>query len=554
MAEQQLDGANVGARFQQVNREGVTQRMRRDRFRDFANTVGFTTGTLNRKSADVLLNSLLVVEEPGSLSSRSPRHRFVLPVRTHTLVFWPMLYGWIVAGTLWLVTAGLIYRSSGFQTPLLLPALGLAADGLDSGFFVVADPQHLAAGCDDYRGTRGYGRLARLAGLFGLDFNLDCRHRAASFTARWLIRWGSSPSRVTVGANSGRSGQQGPAAKETPPRSRCPLGGDLSVPRGGPILVRVEMPRACTAGHRRSAFIPAYVSRHQCVIRVRTSSECDPLPVHSDVLDTLSCLLRRFGGPWYRSDGTDVWGQLTSIPRVRSNQANDERRTGRRKVSNRVCECLANLGVAASMAMLWVVLAGNVLGLVTLLRALFQPYANSKGLALIVLGVVLLPALTWKQLTGGFACILSGRLWIANGVGLAYLPVSVGLIAAGLFFVNHPEDLPRLFAVLPYLVVCVAILKGTVAIVTFRLALHRGLITWTTVGRVLLIWLALSACGFACVLLVSSTNPLAISTPIILLSILAFMPLSRFAVCSAGVRLEPAPVGCRFISRSLKNS
>ena len=38
-----------------------------------------------------------------------------------------MLYGWIVAGLLWLATAGLIYRSSGFQTPLLLPALGMAA-------------------------------------------------------------------------------------------------------------------------------------------------------------------------------------------------------------------------------------------------------------------------------------------------------------------------------------------------------------------------------------------------------------------------------------------
>ena len=47
-------------------------------------------------------------------------------MRTHTLVFWPMLYGWIVAGLLWLATAGLIYRSSGFQMPLLLPALGMA--------------------------------------------------------------------------------------------------------------------------------------------------------------------------------------------------------------------------------------------------------------------------------------------------------------------------------------------------------------------------------------------------------------------------------------------
>ena len=34
MAHQQLDGAQIGTRFQQVHREGVTQRMWRDRFAD----------------------------------------------------------------------------------------------------------------------------------------------------------------------------------------------------------------------------------------------------------------------------------------------------------------------------------------------------------------------------------------------------------------------------------------------------------------------------------------------------------------------------------------
>ena len=38
-----------------------------------------------------------------------------------------MFYSWVVAALLWLATAGLIYRPSGFQTPLLLPALGMAA-------------------------------------------------------------------------------------------------------------------------------------------------------------------------------------------------------------------------------------------------------------------------------------------------------------------------------------------------------------------------------------------------------------------------------------------
>lgn len=53
MAEQQLNGTNVGALFQQVDSKSVPQRMRRDRFRNLANTVGLLAITLDRKSCDV---------------------------------------------------------------------------------------------------------------------------------------------------------------------------------------------------------------------------------------------------------------------------------------------------------------------------------------------------------------------------------------------------------------------------------------------------------------------------------------------------------------------
>ena len=155
---------------------------------------------------------------------------------------------------------------------------------------------------------------------------------------------------------------------------------------------------------------------------------------------------------------------------------------------------------------------------------------STKGLALILLGAVLLPGLTWKQLTGGFACSLSGRRWIADAVVLVSMPGIVGLNGAGFWLMTHPEHLPRVLAMLPYVVVCAAILKGTVAIWAFRTALRLGLINWSNVGSALGIWLALSACAFVFASLVSSTSLPAISMPVMLLGILAFMPLSRFAV------------------------
>ena len=53
MTEQQLNGTNVGALFQQMDGKSVPKRMRCDRFRDLANAVGLLTLLLNRKSCDV---------------------------------------------------------------------------------------------------------------------------------------------------------------------------------------------------------------------------------------------------------------------------------------------------------------------------------------------------------------------------------------------------------------------------------------------------------------------------------------------------------------------
>ena len=54
MTEQQLNGTNIGALFQQVNGKSVTKRMRRDGLGDLANTVGLLALFFNRKSCDVL--------------------------------------------------------------------------------------------------------------------------------------------------------------------------------------------------------------------------------------------------------------------------------------------------------------------------------------------------------------------------------------------------------------------------------------------------------------------------------------------------------------------
>jgi len=502
-----------------------------------------------------VLNSLLVVEDPGSLSSSSPRHRFVFPVRTRTLVFWPMLYGWMVAGLLWLATAGLIYRLSGFQTPLLLPALGMATLMVwvqtiswlpfpnswlrDMMTIVVLGalavlPVWLTYSCLNSPALvaallMGYIAMAYPLGLIAIE--TDRRGEV------WRV-WPASLGREGSTTSSAQSSRRRPfrSAGEAQFWYEWRCHGLVMPGIIGLVSLMITLMLIHVAFTARRPVNPIV------------------FPILLTVLALLPVIMAGSGGPGM--------GRLAPMFRAKSGRfitfvAIRPMTSGgvvAAKFRMAIASVLLTCAVVAVVGTLWMVIACNALGLAAVARAFFQPYANPKGLAVIVLGFVLLPALTWKQATGGFACSLSGRRWIADSVVLAYLPVIVGLVAAGLWLVNNPEYLPRVFSILPYLVVGAAILKGAVAILTFWAALRRGLITWSTVGSVLVIWLALSACAFACGLLVLPTGgvpiskpilllslhlvdvtPLQlggvpISKPILLLSILAFMPLSRFAL------------------------
>jgi hypothetical protein len=502
-----------------------------------------------------VLNSLLVVEEPGSLSSSSPRHRFVFPVRTHTLVFWPMLYGWMVAGLLWLATAGLIYRSSGFQTPLLLPALGIA-----TLMVWVQAISWLPFPNSWLRDTMTIVVLATLAALpVWLTYS---ELTSPALVAALLI--GYTAMAYPLGLIAVETDRRGEVWRVWP----ATLGRDGGTTSS--VLFSRRRPFRSAGGAQfwyewrcHGLIMPGIVGLilltiTLMLIHIACTARRPVNPIVFPILLTVLVLMPvimagsmgpgmgRLAPPFMPKSGRFI--TFVAIRPMTSGGVVAA------KFRMAIVSGLLTCAVVVVMGALLLVIAGSALGLAAVARAFFQSYANPKGFAVIVLGFVLLPALTWKQATGGFASALSGRRWIADGVVFAYLPVIVGLVAAGLAFVNHPEYLPRIFSIFPYLVVSAAILKGTVAIVTFRATLGRGLITWSSVGSMLVIWLALSACAFGCVLLVLPSGEVPISKPItllslhlvdvtplqlggvpisksmMLLSILAFMPLSRFAL------------------------
>ena len=479
----------------------------------------------------VILNSLLVVEDAGSLSSKSPKHRFILPMRTHSLVFWPMLYAWIVAGLLWLATAGLIHWSSGFQTPLLLPALGMATLVVwmqavswlpipniwlrDAMTIVVLGPLAALPVWLAYSGLTSPALVAAL--LIG--------YSAMAYPLGLIAVGSDRRGQVWPRFVPGSTNREGSATTSTPSQGRRPFrsAGEaqfwfewrchgLVLPGLVGLLMLVYLLLLTEL-----AFM-APRPFHPIFFMFLTAPVLLPVFLAGSVGPAMGQLAAPFGVNSRRFITFVAIRPMTSGGMVAA------------KLRMATLSVLLTWAVVAVAAALGMATAGRALGLMELARGFFEPYANPKGLAFMVLGATLLVAVTWKQLTSGLACALSGRRWMTQSVGLTYLAIDTGLVAAGLWLLNHPRDLPRVLSILPYLVVCAAILKGAVAIVTFWAALRGGLITWSTVRNGLAIWLALSACAFACVPFVLSTTPPAISNPILLLCILAFMPLSRFAL------------------------
>jgi hypothetical protein len=71
MTQQELDGTYVGARFQQMDGEGVPQGMRCDRFANTATPTRLLTGILYGALADMVID-FIAREEPPLRSVHSP--------------------------------------------------------------------------------------------------------------------------------------------------------------------------------------------------------------------------------------------------------------------------------------------------------------------------------------------------------------------------------------------------------------------------------------------------------------------------------------------------
>jgi hypothetical protein len=87
----------------------------------------FGTLALSSVIAHMLTAFTLGPSDLGARGSGYPKNMLVLPLRTRSLVGWPMLFGATAIALLWIFVSACILRPSGLETPVLWPAaLGAA--------------------------------------------------------------------------------------------------------------------------------------------------------------------------------------------------------------------------------------------------------------------------------------------------------------------------------------------------------------------------------------------------------------------------------------------
>jgi hypothetical protein len=450
---------------------------------------------------------------------------FALPVRTRALVAWPMLYGAAAVALLWVAAACLVYRPSGFRTPVLLPALGFAAG--------MAWLQALSWSPVANPALRVASTLVLVTSLVALPAWVGATGRApgpavAALLAAYL------PAAYAVAVAGVASDRRGDAWRVLPRPARPAPAAARPARRRRPFRSAAEAQLWYEWGCH-GLVVPMLVAPLPLFMLVATLTapweRPDPrfFPVQLGLLLSLPTALAgsqgmtiaRLSPFWVRSRGFMTF--LAMRPMTSAALAAAKFRMAARSV-------LLTYALHLAAIALWVVAGGHAGDAADLWRTFLGRYPGWRAAAVLALGVVTVPALTWGWLTASFPVTLTGRRRFAEALTMAGVAGFSGLIAAAAWLAYHPAWLARLMVVVPWVVGAVAALKAVVAAWAFRACLRRGLMGPPAVLGTLAASLAFAACSVTLAALLLPSEGLPVARPAILLGVATFTPLARFAL------------------------
>jgi hypothetical protein len=479
----------------------------------------------------LVLNSLLFVEKDGSLSSRYPRHMLTLPVSSLALAFWPMLLATSGAALLWVASAVFYAGSTGGQFPVLVPALGLAA--------LMAWAQALAWLPIAVPIARELVNLAVMAALGALPVGLTIASRGETGLLLPLLG-GYIACAYAVGyaaVNADRRGHSWRLWPAAVSRQLSPATASAHRrrPFRSPFAAQVWYEWNCH-GMMLNGFVAASLFLIWAILIVNASRNSSP-EWFGMIIVLLAIVVLAFIAASSPSFGQfrPIWNQTQGFVEGNSFLSTRPMSTAHliaAKFRMAAASVLCTWALAGVGTVFWIVVTGNLENARIVIGEFFHRYPGSAGVAILALACVLLPALSWKLLTGSVAPLVTGRRWVANGAAYAYLSLFISLVCGASWFTSHPEDRPALYTAIPLLVLGIATIKGAAATVTFRAALHKRLMSWRSILGVLSLWTLLTSCGVAMVILTDPPVGMPLSWPIVTLGVASSVPLLRFPLAT----------------------
>jgi hypothetical protein len=461
------------------------------------------------------------VESRGSCF---PFRMFTLPVRTAELVLWPMLFGTAAVALVWLVTARLVFWPWGAPTPLVWPALLLAA--------VLAWTQALLW-CP-------FGlpwlRVAVAAPLVGvvvaatvaavqLQAPLVCLYAflAAQLPAAYLVayaglraarrgdapRWGwlTTPLTAILPRRSGWSGRcrpfdSGYRAQAWWERRRYGV--------KAPLLVALILPWSLAAlALERNPLLPTLTTKN-----ILATTLLMPLFVGGMGIDWQSK-----PNPWAkRKFGLSTYLATRPLSTAAMVAA---------KLEMALWTALAAWAVWAAEVLVALLLSGyyrEVWGWWVQWIAAAPPWEVAGTL---VAAAALLLALTWKNLIAGMCVNATGREGVIQACGLAFAALIFLTVAVAALSAGNPELPAFLLRALPWALGVAVALKAGLAAWAVRSLLRSGLVPVRVVWTLLGMWCAVAAGLVVLVVRLAPAGNLA--PPSLVAGVVLMLPLARLA-------------------------
>jgi hypothetical protein len=468
-------------------------------------------------------NVLIYSDEVGSLTAGYPRRMFTLPVPTRTLVAWPLLIASLVVCILWAFLALCVYRPSGYDAPVMWPAMVLIV--------TMVGAQALSWSPVDqvfrlWLAILGYALFVAVP----LDLHLM---RQISATSLMLIFAALLPVLYVIAYRGVASDRRGD-------RWGIGLSGF-----GSRLAAYVPLPRGPRDGFGSAGGAQFWYELrcHGLILPVFAFLQASAVAGFSLCLGHANdrFLLQMTLGV-LASTPVLLAGSLGSgLGRMRPFWDKSREPVTFLSVRPVTTGALvwAKFRMAAfSVALSWllvVFVAGvyvlakhDTIELEQFFQSLRADFGGARGAAALAVAVIFGPLLTWKLLTDSVVPVLTGRRWIADGavtLGVAFI---LGLIALGTWCARNPSYINDLVAAVLILAVIGLVVRVVVTAVGFVAARKRGLVSGREITVMVAAWFVLALVLAGGTHLMLRDGELPVSRPIAVLAAVSFLPMARF--------------------------